>query len=123
MQHLDNSPAHQYDNDDSDDDENHSDEDEQPHCDTCARSFVDTPSLYQHLAASPKHNWCFACSRDFSSAAALDQVSVNIIWYVYWLPINNYSQALELAGAQSPRPELPFVLESIQVPILYSTPC
>jgi len=60
--------------DDSDDDSTEDDE-EPPFCTSCARWFVSREGLTQHLANSSKHNWCFICSRDFSSAAALDQHS------------------------------------------------
>jgi len=75
-QHLENSPIHQ---DSTDDESEHSDEsdvdDEPAVCHACERSFVNRLSLYQHLAASSKHNWCFVCSRDFSTNTALDQHS------------------------------------------------
>ena len=76
MKHLENSPIHQ---DSTDNESEHSDEsdvdDEPAVCHACERSFVNRLSLYQHLAASSKHNWCFVCSRDFSTNTALDQVS------------------------------------------------
>ncbi|KAI0310333.1 hypothetical protein OF83DRAFT_881824 [Amylostereum chailletii] len=56
----------------SDDDSSDEDEDE-PFCRSCSRWFVNTESLHQHLTASPIHNWCFQCSRDFSSPTALSQ--------------------------------------------------
>lgn len=46
-----------------------------PYCDGCERQFVNMTSLNQHLFNSPKHNWCFDCSRDFSSESSLLQVS------------------------------------------------
>ncbi|KIY51296.1 hypothetical protein FISHEDRAFT_37623, partial [Fistulina hepatica ATCC 64428] len=43
------------------------------YCESCNRTFVDKAALYQHLARSFAHNWCFICSRDFSSPRALEQ--------------------------------------------------
>ncbi|KAF8867574.1 hypothetical protein BD779DRAFT_1397994, partial [Infundibulicybe gibba] len=77
-QHLEHSSAHQ----DADESESESDEsaysesedDESPgYCDSCNRWFIDKGSLYHHLAENSKHNWCFLCSRDFSSETALNQ--------------------------------------------------
>jgi len=34
---------------------------------------VDKAALNQHLVFNPIHNWCFVCSRDFSSPQALAQ--------------------------------------------------
>ncbi|KAF8172719.1 hypothetical protein BJ912DRAFT_993276 [Pholiota molesta] len=42
-----------------------------PYCSGCERQFVCMNALNQHLFDSPKHNWCFDCSRDFSSETAL----------------------------------------------------
>lgn len=76
VKHLENSPVHQ---DATDDESEHSDEsdanNEPAVCSACERSFVNKLSLYQHRAASSKHNWCFVCSRDFSTDTALNQVS------------------------------------------------
>lgn len=44
------------------------------YCTSCNREFGNQASLFQHLAASSRHNWCFICSRDFSSSSALSQV-------------------------------------------------
>jgi len=80
IKHLQDSPIHQEDDDNSDDededeeDDDPSEYDDEPFCSARARRFVDKLSLYQHLSASSKHNWCFVCSRDFVSASALDQV-------------------------------------------------
>ena len=60
--------------DDSEADSDSVDEDD-PYCNGCERQFNDMTALNQHLFASPKHNWCFDCSRDFRSEAALFQVS------------------------------------------------
>jgi C2H2-type zinc finger len=57
------------------DDDKDDDDDEEPFCVGCKRWFVDLASLYQHLATSLKHNWCFLCSRDFATPTLLDQVS------------------------------------------------
>jgi hypothetical protein len=46
-----------------------------PYCSGCERQFVGMNALNQHLFDSPKHNWCFDCSRDFSSETALLNVS------------------------------------------------
>jgi hypothetical protein len=56
------------------DDDDDDDDDEETLCVGCNRWFVDLASLYQHLSASSKHNWCFACSRDFATPTSLDQV-------------------------------------------------
>ncbi|ETW80917.1 hypothetical protein HETIRDRAFT_320509 [Heterobasidion irregulare TC 32-1] len=78
-QHLQSSAAHQ---DSSDEYEEESEvetdsesESEERYCHGCTRWFVSRESLYQHLASSSRHNWCFVCSRDFGSEAALDQHS------------------------------------------------
>lgn len=77
-QHMQNSAVHRSDSEsdeyvsESDDDD---DDDEEPLCVGCNRWFVDLASLYQHLSASSKHNWCFACSRDFATPTSLDQHS------------------------------------------------
>ncbi|EDR16112.1 uncharacterized protein LACBIDRAFT_301873 [Laccaria bicolor S238N-H82] len=71
-QHLDASPAHA-DSDSSSDDGSDASDDEEPYCRGCGRWFIDLDTLYQHLFASLKHNWCFICSRDFSSETALAQ--------------------------------------------------
>jgi Zn finger protein HypA/HybF involved in hydrogenase expression len=55
--------------DDSDADSDSVDDD--PYCNGCERQFIDMAALNQHLFASPKHNWCFDCSRDFTSETAL----------------------------------------------------
>ena len=76
LKHLEASPAHAASDssgEDSDDSSVVSD-DEHPYCRGCDRWFIDLDSLYQHLSASLKHNWCFICSRDFSSETALEQV-------------------------------------------------
>ena len=49
--------------------------DNDPYCNGCERQFVDMVALNQHLFDSAKHNWCFDCSRDFTSESALSQVS------------------------------------------------
>ena len=69
VKHLQDSPIHREDDEDEDEED-----DDEPFCSACARRFVDKLSLYQHLSASSKHNWCFVCSRDFVSMSALDQV-------------------------------------------------
>jgi hypothetical protein len=46
-----------------------------PYCSGCERQFVCMNALNQHLFDSPKHNWCFDCSRDFSSEMSLLNVS------------------------------------------------
>ena len=74
IKHLQDSPIHQEDDDNSDDEDEDEEDDDEPFCSACARRFVDKLSLYRHLSASSKHNWCFVCSRDFVSASALDQV-------------------------------------------------
>ncbi|KAL4260924.1 Zinc Finger C2H2-type Transcription Regulator [Pleurotus pulmonarius] len=80
-QHINASPKHAFDSDDSsevyssDDDETSSEEedDEEPYCQGCSRWFVNVMSLHAHLRDSPLHNWCFQCSRDFSTNTALNQ--------------------------------------------------
>jgi len=59
--------------DDDDDDSDSIDDD--PYCYGCRRQFTHMASLNQHLLDSPNHNWCFQCSRDFSSEMALLNVS------------------------------------------------
>jgi len=73
MKHLEASPAHAVSDSSSDDSSDVSDDDE-PYCRGCDRWFINLDSLYQHLSESLKHNWCFICSRDFSSETALEQV-------------------------------------------------
>ncbi|KAF9476271.1 hypothetical protein BDN70DRAFT_184669 [Pholiota conissans] len=60
--------THSYDFAGSDDSE-----EEEPYCNGCERLFVNMYALNQHLFASPKHNWCFDCSRDFASESSLVQ--------------------------------------------------
>lgn len=43
-------------------------------CDSCDRNFVNQEALIKHLTDSSLHNWCFVCSKDFSSSTALAQV-------------------------------------------------
>lgn len=43
-------------------------------CDSCDRNFANQEALIKHLADSSLHNWCFICSKDFSSSTALAQV-------------------------------------------------
>ncbi|TFK75427.1 hypothetical protein BDN72DRAFT_892375 [Pluteus cervinus] len=52
-------------------------DDVEPYCLSCNRRFNDTMSLYLHLANNSRHNWCFICSRDFSSPSALAQHSAS----------------------------------------------
>ncbi|KAA1467238.1 hypothetical protein DENSPDRAFT_769372 [Dentipellis sp. KUC8613] len=80
LKHLAYSAVHQgsYDSDESPDyseeEEESDDSDEQePYCTSCKRWFVDLLSLNQHLVSSPRHNWCFICSRDFRTENGLDQ--------------------------------------------------
>jgi len=47
--------------------------DDDPYCDGCERQFINMVALNQHLFSSSRHNWCFDCSRDFSSPTALLQ--------------------------------------------------
>jgi len=57
--------------DDSDDDSESSEEEEDvAYCKICNQGFRNS-SLAQHLANSSRHNWCFICSKDFSSANGL----------------------------------------------------
>ncbi|OAX41878.1 hypothetical protein K503DRAFT_711747 [Rhizopogon vinicolor AM-OR11-026] len=87
-QHMQNAAVHLYRSDSEDDDsvymgnrgyapesDSDDDDDKEPFCAGCDRWFVDLASLCQHLAASLKHNWCFVCSRDFSSSDALERHS------------------------------------------------
>ncbi|KAJ4483858.1 hypothetical protein J3R30DRAFT_1842868 [Lentinula aciculospora] len=78
QQHYRNSPAHQ--ESDHEDDcysssEQEDTDDYKTYCQSCDRKFKDSLSLFQHLAASSRHDWCFICSRDFSSPNALAQHS------------------------------------------------
>ena len=43
-------------------------------CDSCNRNFANQEDLIKHLTDSSLHNWCFICSKDFSSSTALAQV-------------------------------------------------
>ena len=43
-------------------------------CDSCDRNFANQEALIKHLTDSSLHNWCFICSKDFSSSNALAQV-------------------------------------------------
>jgi len=43
-------------------------------CDSCDRNFANQEALIKHLTNSSLHNWCFICSKDFSSSTALAQV-------------------------------------------------
>jgi hypothetical protein len=43
-------------------------------CDSCDRNFANQEALIKHLTDSSLHNWCFICSKDFSSSTALAQV-------------------------------------------------
>lgn len=82
IQHLNMSPTHQYDSDSDESDtstvpsesSSETSDDDNPYCSSCNRWFVNSLGLYQHLVANPKHNWCFVCSRDFNTDAALQQV-------------------------------------------------
>ena len=76
LKHLENAPVHRtYSN--SNHHSHHAKEQvESTYCSGCNRSFVDRASLFQHLATSSRHNWCFPCSRDFISPNALDQVRI-----------------------------------------------
>ncbi|KAG8995777.1 hypothetical protein FRB93_001059 [Tulasnella sp. JGI-2019a] len=64
-----------------DDDDEDSESDDENNldlsCDTCNRDFVSKQSLFQHLAESSRHNWCFICSRDFANERALEQHSTS----------------------------------------------
>ncbi|KAG0706544.1 hypothetical protein DFH29DRAFT_988056 [Suillus ampliporus] len=72
-QHLQNAAVHRSDSKDKYTFDNDDDDDEEPFCAGCDRWFVDLESLYKYLTASSKHNWCFVCSRDFSTPTSLDQ--------------------------------------------------
>jgi hypothetical protein len=43
-------------------------------CDSCDRNFANQEALIKHLTDSSLHNWCFICSKDFSSSTTLAQV-------------------------------------------------
>ncbi len=43
-------------------------------CVSCDRNFANQEALIKHLTDSSLHNWCFICSKDFSSSTALAQV-------------------------------------------------
>jgi hypothetical protein len=43
-------------------------------CDSCDRNFANQEALIKHLTDRSLHNWCFICSKDFSSSTALVQV-------------------------------------------------
>jgi hypothetical protein len=43
-------------------------------CDSCDRNFANQEALIKHMTDSSLHNWCFICSKDFSSSTALAQV-------------------------------------------------
>ena len=49
-------------------------EEEGGKCDSCDRNFANLEALIKHLTDSSLHNWCFICSKDFSSSTALAQV-------------------------------------------------
>ncbi|KAG2075860.1 hypothetical protein BDR04DRAFT_1090613 [Suillus decipiens] len=76
-------PFESDDDDDDDDDEEEEDDDEEEEeedddddellCVGCNQWHIDLASLYHHLAVNSKHNWCFACSRDFATPTSLDQ--------------------------------------------------
>lgn len=90
LQHLRDSPLHNdsddspessvYGYDESSDAETSDDDSDggEAYCEGCERTFVSKASLYQHLLDSSKHNWCFACSRDFATPEALEKVGANI---------------------------------------------
>lgn len=59
----------------NDDDDDSDSIDDDPYCYGCRRQFTNMDALNQHLFDSPNHNWCFQCSRDFSSEMALLNVS------------------------------------------------
>ena len=73
-QHFENAAVHQ--DDDTGESDNDSELDDETHAQVvCNRGFVNQQALFVHLANSSLHNWCFICSRDFSSPTALNQVS------------------------------------------------
>ncbi|KZP03675.1 hypothetical protein FIBSPDRAFT_941393, partial [Athelia psychrophila] len=82
-QHLRDSSAHrdsddgsvssEYDYGPSSSEASSDDDDGEGYCEGCNRTFVNKASLYQHLLDSSKHNWCFACSRDFTTPDALEK--------------------------------------------------
>ena len=86
MQHIRDAPAHNdsdesteyeyYDDSSSEAHSDDSDDEGTGYCEGCNRIFVDKASLYQHLVDSAKHNWCFACSRDFATPGGLENVSI-----------------------------------------------
>jgi hypothetical protein len=84
-QHLADSPRHQDCSSEHSESDTESSDDstDEAFCDSCNRSFVDISALNQHLVFNTSHNWCFVCSRDFSSAQALDQVSFDV-WWCTW---------------------------------------
>jgi len=101
-QHLQNSPAHQdesYEESDSESEAANSDDDELPYCGACDRWFINRLSKYQHLAASSSHNWCFVCSRDFSSPTALDQHSSSRVHKACDLPCPLCSKTFKIPSA------------------------
>lgn len=67
----------EYDYDDSSSEATSDDDGGEGHCEGCNRMFINKASLYQHLLDSSKHNWCFACSRDFATPDALEKVRIN----------------------------------------------
>lgn len=83
VKHLRYSSAHRFDTDeDTSSDWEYEytvsdDSDDGTSCYKCNRNFVDQAALNQHFASNPNHNWCFVCSRDFSSPQALAQVRFN----------------------------------------------
>ncbi|KAJ7873864.1 hypothetical protein B0H14DRAFT_2343996, partial [Mycena olivaceomarginata] len=40
-------------------------------CEPCNRQFPDWDAICQHLAASSRHDWCFACWKDLPSRGSL----------------------------------------------------
>lgn len=77
--HRDESPDYTYDEEDDDNDESDEEEDDEddnrvPYCSACRRWFINLDALDQHLTTNSRHNWCFECSKDFSSPQALQQV-------------------------------------------------
>ena len=53
----------------------------------------------QHLFDSPNHNWCFQCSRDFSSQTALLNVSVHDASSIHNLRYCSIKTPLPIADA------------------------
>lgn len=86
FKHTRDSPRHRFEEESDYDSSSDSESEGEIHCSGCNRDFVDSTALNQHRIYSPKHNWCFACSRDFSTADGLDKVKFGSEYLEYEVP-------------------------------------